>query len=134
MNMPYCNELWMFYVFGLDVIQVDLWWMLFILRFHLKPKSLLKSNSAEKGLCILIFGLSVSYLCQVEGHGETLSKISLKIAKNFPRQIWKKVCFLISVCSPLSHGTWILDRHPSVKTLAFLGHCVADANLSSLEF
>ena len=90
----------------------------------LRPKNLLKNNSAETRISFWIFRISVSYLCQVEGHGGTLSKFSLKIVKIFPLQIWKIFCFLISLSSPLSHDIWILDQHPSVKTLAFLDHCV----------
>ena len=58
----------------------------------------------------------------MEGHGGTLSKFSLKIVKNFPRHLWKIICFLISLYSPLSHGIWILVRHPSVETLVFSEH------------
>ena len=82
-----------------------------------------KSNWAEKGSFFRIFSLIFLCLCQVEGHGETLPKFSLKIVKNFSLQIWKILCFVIWLCGPLSHGIWILDLHPSVKTLAFLDHC-----------
>ena len=59
-----------------------------------------------------------------KGTGEPLSNLSLKIVKNFPPQIWKIFCILISLCTPLSYGIWILDLHPMVKTLAFLEHSV----------
>ena len=55
----------------------------------MRTESPLKLNSAEEGLYFRNFCLSLWYLCQVEGHGETLSKFSLKFTKNFPRQIWK---------------------------------------------
>ena len=57
-----------------------------------------------------------------KGTGEPWSNVSLKIVKNFPGHFWKILCFLISVYGPLSHGIWILDWHPSIKTLAFLEH------------
>ena len=94
------------------------------INHHSKSESLAICNSEENGSCFYNFCLSISYSCQVEGHGGTLSKFSLKILKNFSRQIWKIPCFLILVYSPLSCGIRISDRHPSVKTLAFLAHCV----------
>ena len=111
------------YIYCLNIIQINFWPMLVLLWFHVRPKNQFQTNSAETSLSFWIFCLFVSYLCQVEGHGGTLPKFSLKIVKIFPLQIWKIFCFLISLCSPLSHGIWILDLHSSVKTLAFLDHC-----------
>ena len=102
------------YIFYLNMIQINFWWMLVLLWFHLRPKNQSQTNSAETRPSFWIFGLFVSYLCQVEGHGGTLPKFSLKIVKIFPLQISKIFCFLISLCSPLSHDIWILDQHPSV--------------------
>ena len=110
-------------IFCLNIIQIKFWQMLVLLWFDVRPKNQFKTNSAETSLSFWIFCLFVSYLCQVEGHGETLPKFSLKIVKNFPLQILKILCFLIWLCGHLSHGIWILDLHPSVKTLAFLDHC-----------
>ena len=82
-----------------------------------KNKSPLKSpkcNCGEKRCLIRIFHISFHHLCQAEGHGGTLSKFSLKFLKNFSRQIWKIFYSLLCLCGRYSHGTWILDRHPSV--------------------
>ena len=58
-------------------------------RISLNAKKPIWSNSAEKGSHNWNFWILTWFLCQVEGHGETLSKFSLKFTKNFPRQIWK---------------------------------------------
>ena len=42
-------------------------------------KNLMNHNSAENGLKCWIFSVSASYLCQVEGHGGTLSKFYSEI-------------------------------------------------------
>ena len=94
--------------------------------FQLSKKAITwcKCNWPEMGSFFRIFSHSTLCLCQVEGHGGTLSKFSLKFVQNFPLHFWKILCFLISLCGPLSNGIWILDSHPSIKTLAFLDHCV----------
>ena len=56
---------------------------------NLRVENLLHTNSEKKLFYFWIFSLSFLYLCQVEGHGETLSKFSVKLSKNFSRQIWK---------------------------------------------
>ena len=55
----------------------------------LRLENLLHTNSEKKWFYFCIFSLFFLYLCQVEGHGETLSKFSVKLSKNFSRQIWK---------------------------------------------
>ena len=55
----------------------------------IRVENLLHTNSEKKWFYFRIFSLSFLYLCQVEGHGETLSKFSVKLSKNFSRQIWK---------------------------------------------
>ena len=56
---------------------------------NLRVENLLHTNSEKKWFYFCIFSLFFLYLCQVEGHGETLSKFSVKLSKNFSRQIWK---------------------------------------------
>ena len=59
----------------------------------IKPRKRDETQKGRKGFLFWqFFSLTVSYLCQVEGHGGTLSKFSLKSLKNFLRQIWKIFC------------------------------------------
>ena len=89
-NVTFSSKIWIIKCdFGLNMIQSNSKENLILLNHHSMPKSSPKSNRADKGYCCQIFCQFVSYLCQVEGHGETLSKFSLKISKIFPRQIWK---------------------------------------------
>ena len=96
--------------------------MLLVLKPALLARNLFDFKWPEKGDFSKKNSHIFWYLCQVEGHGGTLSKISLKFVQNVSLQIWKILCFLISTHSPLSHAIWILDTHPSIQTLAFLEH------------
>ena len=52
-------------------------------------KKTLSSNGPEEGSFFENFPSLSESSCQVEGHGGTLFKFSLKFTKNFSRRIWK---------------------------------------------
>ena len=87
---------------------------LFVYLWQNKQEIKLTFDRTEKGSYFVNFSSAFTSSCQVEGHGGTLSKFSLKTFKNFPLQIWKIFCFLISLYDPLSNAIWILDWHPLV--------------------
>ena len=56
-------------------------------------KNLINYNSAENGLKCLIFSVSASYLCQVEGHGGTLVQLMSENCQKFPSTDLKNILY-----------------------------------------
>ena len=68
-----------FLCFGLNLFEFDSDIILIQMHYNSVPYICLECNRAEKRLWFYIFYQFISYLCQVEGHGKTLSEFSLKI-------------------------------------------------------